>query len=89
MDIPAEFKIVHWLCTYTAMLNIVELPYIQFAVADPGGWNRCVCNGQMFLIKNANVANLCHSKSARIGQCPQSSSYKFVFQFVIENYSII
>ena len=55
MDIPAEFKIVHWLCTYTAMLNIVELPYIQFAVADPGGWNRCVCNGQMFLIKNANV----------------------------------
>ena len=55
MDIPAEFKIVHWLCTHTVMMNYVELPYIRLAVADPGGWNRCVCNGQMFLIKNANV----------------------------------
>ena len=25
------------------------------AGADPGGCNRCVCNGQIFLIKNANL----------------------------------
>ena len=54
MDIPDEFKIIHWLCTHTVMLNYVELPYIRLAVADPGGWNRCVCNGQIFLVKNAN-----------------------------------
>ena len=75
-----EFKIMHWLCTHTAMLNSIELPWIRFAVADPGRGS---------LLNMLIYANLSHSKSARIAQCPQSSSYNFVFKFVIQNYSII
>ena len=53
MDIPDEFKIIYWLCTHTATLNYVDLPYIQ-SMGDPWGCNRCVSNRQIFLTKNAN-----------------------------------
>ena len=56
--------------------------------ADPGGCNRCVSNGQIFLIKMLIYANLA-IPSARIAQYPQSSSYNLVFKFMIKNYSII
>ena len=74
---------------YCKMCLLHVVPLRQLSVADPGDCNRCVCNGHIFLNKMLIDANLCHSKSARIAQCPQTSSYNLIFKFVIQNYSII
>ena len=59
---------------------------LKLAGADPGECNRCVCNGQIFLIKTANVCELGYAIPFQ--GSPQSLSYNLVFKFVIQNYLI-